>query len=126
MKWTEVKVETASEAVEAISNIMMEAGASGVAIEDALDIENFESDLYGEILDKEQFTHIKEGAIVMAYFPETTFLQEILPFMKENILRLPEYGLSIGKNEMTISEVAESDGATAWKKYYHLVRVTRY
>ena len=30
MKWTEVKVETASEAVEAISNIMMEAGASGV------------------------------------------------------------------------------------------------
>ena len=27
MKWTEVKVETASEAVEAISNIMMEAGA---------------------------------------------------------------------------------------------------
>ena len=39
MKWTEVKVETASEAVEAISNIMMEAGASGVAIEDALDIE---------------------------------------------------------------------------------------
>ena len=36
--------------------------------------------------------------------------------MKENILRLPEYGLSIGKNEMTISEVAESDWATAWKK----------
>lgn len=126
MKWTEVKVETASEAVEAISNIMMEAGASGVAIEDALDIENFESDLYGEILDKEQFTHIKEGAIVMAYFPETTFLPEILPFMKENILRLPEYGLSIGKNEMTISEVAESDWATAWKKYYHPVRVTRF
>ena len=62
MKWTEVKVETASEAVEAISNIMMEAGASGVAIEDALDIENFESDLYGEILDKEQFT-LKKGRL---------------------------------------------------------------
>ena len=98
MKWTEVKVETASEAVEAISNIMMEAGASGVAIEDALDIENFESDLYGEILDKSN-SPIKEGAIVMAYFPETTFLPEILPFMKENILRLPEYGLSIGKTK---------------------------
>lgn len=35
----------------------------------------------------------------MAYFPETTFLPEILPFMKENILRLPEYGLSIGKTK---------------------------
>ncbi|MBP2099412.1 50S ribosomal protein L11 methyltransferase [Enterococcus rivorum] len=126
MKWTEVKVETASEAVEAISNIMMEAGASGVAIEDSLDVENFKSDMYGELLDKEQFTHIKEGALVMAYFPETTFLPEIMPFIEESIARLPEFGLAIGKNEMTVSEVAESDWATAWKKYYHPVRVTRY
>lgn len=126
MKWTEVKVETASEAVEAVSNVMMEAGAGGVAIEDALDVENFESDLFGEILDKEQFTHIKEGALVMAYFPETTFLPEVVPFIKENIMRLPDFGLAIGKNELTVSEVAESDWAAAWKKYYHPVRVTRY
>jgi len=126
MKWTEIKVETASEAIEAISNIMMEAGASGVAIEDALDVENFQSDLYGEILDKKQFTHIKEGALVMAYFPETTFLPEILPFIEESIARLPEFGLAIGKNQLTVSEVAESDWATAWKKYYHPVRVTRF
>lgn len=126
MKWTEVKVETASEAVEAISNIMMEAGASGVAIEDSLDVENFQSDFYGELLDKEQFTHIKDGALVMAYFPETTFLPEILPFIKESITRLPEFGLNIGKNDVTVSEVAESDWATAWKKYYHPVRVTRF
>ena len=50
MKWNEVKVETASEAVEAVANILMEAGASGVAIEDALDIENFQSDQYGDCL----------------------------------------------------------------------------
>ena len=56
MKWNEVKVETASEAVEAVANILMEAGASGVAIEDALDVENFKSDQYGEILNKEDFT----------------------------------------------------------------------
>ncbi|MGH2195842.1 50S ribosomal protein L11 methyltransferase, partial [Enterococcus faecalis] len=49
-----------------------------------------------------------------------------LPFMKENILRLPEHGLSIAKNEMTISEVGEGDWATAWKKYYHPVRLTRF
>ncbi|MHC5229901.1 50S ribosomal protein L11 methyltransferase [Enterococcus sp. LJL99] len=126
MKWTEVKIETASEAVEAISNIMMEAGASGVAIEDALDLENFKSDTFGELLDKENFEHIREGALVMAYFPETTFLPEILPAIQERILRLPEFGLSIGKNEQIISEVAESDWATAWKKYYHPVRVTRF
>lgn len=126
MKWNEVKIETASEAVEAIANILMEAGASGVAIEDALDIENFQSDEYGEILDKETITSLKEGADVAAYFPETIFLPEILPFIREEVAKLPEYGLAIGKNELTVSEVAEENWATAWKKYYHPVHISRY
>lgn len=126
MKWNEVKVITESEAVEAVSNILMEAGASGVAIEDALDFENYQADQYGELLDKETFSSIEEGAVVMAYFPETIFLPEILPFIKTKIEKLPEFGLNIGKNIVEVSEVEESDWATAWKKYYHPVRVTRY
>lgn len=126
MKWNEVKVTTASEAVEAVSNILMEAGASGVAIEDALDIVNYKEDQYGELLDRDTFTNLEEGATVSAYFPETIFLPEIMPFIKDRINLLPEFGLAIGKNEITVSEVEESDWATAWKKYYHPVRVTRY
>lgn len=126
MKWNEVKVETASEAVEAVANILMEAGASGVAIEDSLDIENFQSDAYGEILDKETITSLTEGAYVAAYFPETIFLPEILPWIQERIAKLPDFGLAIGKNEVTVSEVAEENWATAWKKYYHPVRISRY
>lgn len=126
MKWNEVKVTTESEAVEAVSNILMEAGASGVAIEDALDFENYQEDQYGELLDKETFSSLTEGAVVMAYFPETIFLPEILPFIKTKIEKLPEFGLNIGKNLLEVSEVEESDWATAWKKYYHPVRVTRY
>ncbi len=76
MKWNEVTVATASEAVEAVANILMEHGASGVAIEDVLDIENFKSDAYGEILDKETYTTLEEGAQVSAYFPETIFYQK--------------------------------------------------
>ncbi|MGM0238818.1 50S ribosomal protein L11 methyltransferase [Enterococcus sp. AZ103] len=126
MKWNEVKVTTASEAVEAVSNILMEAGAAGVAIEDVLDIENYQKDPFGEILDKETFTTLAEGAIVAAYFPETIFLPEILPTIKDRITKLPEYGLAIGENIVAVSEVEESQWATAWKKYYHPVRVTRY
>lgn len=126
MKWNEVKIETASEAVEAVANILMEAGASGVAIEDSLDIENFQGDIYGEILDRETYTTLDEGAYVAAYFPETIFLPEILPFIKERVAKLPEFGLAIGKNEVTVSEVAEENWATAWKKYYHPVRISRY
>ncbi|MGX7163799.1 50S ribosomal protein L11 methyltransferase [Enterococcus massiliensis] len=126
MKWNEVKVETASEAVEAVANCLMEAGASGVAIEDALDVANFQSDPYGEILDPATYTSLEEGALVKAYFPETTFLPEILPAIKETIRQLPNYGLAIGKNKVTVSEVSDTDWATAWKKYYHPVRISRY
>lgn len=126
MKWTEVKIATASEAVEAISNIMIEAGASGVAIEDALDVQNYQTDELSEYIDLADFADMPEGATVMAYFPETTFLPEILPTIQARVAELSSFGLDIGRNELTISEVAESDWASAWKKYYHPVRVTRF
>jgi len=126
MKWNEVTVATASESVEAVANILMEQGASGVAIEDVLDVENFKSDAYGEILDKETYTTLSEGAQVTAYFPETIFLPEVLPIIKGAIDRLPEYGLAVGKNEISTNEVVEEAWATAWKKYYHPVRISRY
>lgn len=126
MKWNQVSVLTTSEAVEAVSNILMEAGANGVAIEDALDVVNFESDAFGEILDAEDFDHIKEGAKVVAYFPETTFLPEILPIVDTRIDELLSFGLDIGEKKIETSEVVESNWATAWKKYYHPVNITRY
>ena len=84
MKWNEVKVTTESEAIEAVSNILMEAGASGVMIEDSLDIENYKTDTYGELLDKENYEMITEGAVVTAYFPETTsYLKSCQRFKRE-------------------------------------------
>lgn len=126
MKWNELSVLTASEAVEAVSNIMMESGANGVAIEDSLDLENFKSDPFGEIIDVNEIEHIREGAKVMAYFPETIFLPEVLPTIKARIDELATFGLDLGKNEVNLSEVIESDWATAWKKYYHPVNISRY
>lgn len=126
MKWNQVSVLTTSEAVEAVSNILMESGASGVAIEDAMDVTNFESDAFGEILDVSTFDHIKEGAKVSAYYPETIFLPEILPTLRSRVAELASFGLDIGKNEIETSEVVENDWATAWKKYYEPVNITRY
>lgn len=126
MKWNQLSVITSSEAVEAVSNILMEAGASGVAIEDSLDLVNFESDPYGEILDKETFVHRREGAEVIAYFPETLFLPEITPDIKARVYELETFGLDIGEASLSISEVEESQWATAWKKYYHPVFISRY
>ncbi|MGX6962343.1 50S ribosomal protein L11 methyltransferase [Vagococcus xieshaowenii] len=126
MNWTEVKVITETEAVEAISNILMEAGASGVAIEDAQDLVNYVEDRFGEYINKEEIEHIRQGAQVIAYFPETIFLPEVLPIIKEQVAKLPEYGLNIGLGEVSTHEVAEKNWEKAWKKYYHPIQVSRF
>ena len=38
MKWSEISIHTTNEAVEAVSNILHEAGASGVVIEDPAEL----------------------------------------------------------------------------------------
>ncbi|ANZ99846.1 ribosomal protein L11 methyltransferase [Carnobacterium divergens] len=126
MKWTEVSVLTASEAVEAVSNILVEAGTSGVSIEDFSDFENTPDDGFGQIWALEEADYSKEGVIIKAYFPETIFLPEIMPSIQQRILELKTFGLDIGPNEVKTSEVSDTSWATAWKKYYHPLQVTRF
>ena len=49
MKWSEISIHTTEEAVEAVSHILHEAGASGVAIEDGRLTKEREQQ-YGEIM----------------------------------------------------------------------------
>ncbi|MCT3295629.1 50S ribosomal protein L11 methyltransferase [Lactiplantibacillus pentosus] len=126
MKWTEVTVSTSNEAVEAVSNILMEAGASGVKIDDALDYQNLKTDRYGEIIDLDTIPHVTSGAQVSAYYPETVFVPEILPTIKQRVSQLSDFGLNPAPNEVSMTALSDEDWATAWKKYYHPVRVTRY
>jgi len=126
MQWTEVTVTTSNEAVEAVSNILMEAGASGVKIDDALDYQHLQPNRYGEIIDLDTIPHITSGAKISAYYPETIFVPEILPTIKQRVAKLSEFGLNPAPNEVTMNAVTDEAWATAWKKYYHPVRVTRY
>ncbi|MDR0846024.1 MAG: 50S ribosomal protein L11 methyltransferase [Lactobacillales bacterium] len=125
MNWTQLKINTASEAVEAVSYILINNGASGVEIEDSLDIDNFKSDAYGELLDKENYT-IADGARVIGYFPETVNVPEIVPTIQFKVDELSSFGLDIGPGTVELSAVKDDEWATAWKKYYHPVRLTRY
>ncbi|MFD1318416.1 50S ribosomal protein L11 methyltransferase [Loigolactobacillus zhaoyuanensis] len=126
MEWTEVKVITTTEAVEAVANILMEAGATGVQINDSADFKAETAGPFGETFDPTKHAHIQFGAEVAAYYPETIFLPEILPTIKHRVTQLTDFGLDIGANQVTTTAVDEGAWATAWKKYYHPVRVTRY
>ncbi|RUL57160.1 MULTISPECIES: 50S ribosomal protein L11 methyltransferase [Lysinibacillus] len=124
MKWTELSILTTNEAVEAISNILHEAGASGVVIEDSTEINKERIDQFGEIyaLDPNDFP--TSGVVVKAYLPASSFLAETVEEIKLAIANLSNFDINLGENLFTTSEVNEEDWATAWKQYYHPVKIS--
>lgn len=74
MKWSEICIHTTHEAVEPISNILHEAGASGVVIEDPLDLIKERENVYGEIYQLDPNDYPDEGVIIKAYLPINSFL----------------------------------------------------
>ncbi|WP_010287993.1 50S ribosomal protein L11 methyltransferase [Kurthia massiliensis] len=124
MKWSELSIHTSEEAVDAISNILHEAGASGVVIEDSQDFEKQRGQQYGEIyaLDREDFPQY--GVIVKAYLPVSSFLAETVEEIKLAINNLVNFDINLGANKVSVSEIDEQDWSTAWKQYYHPVKIS--
>ncbi|WP_152656297.1 50S ribosomal protein L11 methyltransferase [Oceanobacillus sp. CFH 90083] len=124
MKWSEITILTANEAVEPISNILHETGASGLVIEDPLDIERFEGEGFGEVVELDPENYPDEGVRIKAYLPMNSFLGETVDEIKQAINQLLLYDIDLGKNQVTISEVHEEEWASAWKKYYKPVKIS--
>ncbi|WP_318508348.1 50S ribosomal protein L11 methyltransferase [Bacillus sp. T3] len=124
MKWSEISIHTTNEAIEPISNILHEAGASGVVIEDPFELSKERVDRFGEIYQLNPDDYPEEGVIVKAYIPINSFLGETVEEIKDAINNLILFNIDIGKNNVTISEVNEEEWATAWKKYYNPVKIS--
>jgi ribosomal protein L11 methyltransferase len=124
MKWSEISIHTTNEAIEPISNILHEAGASGVVIEDPTDLSKDREQVFGEIYQLNPDDYPEEGVVVKAYIPVNSFLSETVDEIKESINSLVTYNIDIGHNKVTISEVNEEEWATAWKKYYNPVKIS--
>ena len=124
LKWSEISIHTTNEAVEPISNILHEAGASGVVIEDPLELVKEREDQFGEIYQLNPQDYPEEGVIVKAYLQVNSFLGETVDEIKEAVNNLILFNIDIGKNSVSVSEVNEEEWATAWKKYYHPVKIS--
>ncbi|PLT30954.1 50S ribosomal protein L11 methyltransferase [Peribacillus deserti] len=124
MKWSEIAIHTTNEAVEPVSNILHEAGASGVVIEDPAELYKEREDRFGEIYQLNKDDYPEEGVIVKAYLPVNSFLGETVDEIKEAINSLLLYDIDLGRNHVSISEVNEEEWATAWKKYYNPVKIS--
>ncbi|MEK3890674.1 50S ribosomal protein L11 methyltransferase [Bacillus sp. FSL K6-3431] len=124
MKWTEISIHTTNEAVEPISNILHETGASGVVIEDPAELSKERVDQFGEIYDLNPADYPDDGVIIKAYMPVNSFMIETIEAIKQGVTDLSSFDIDIGKNHVTTTEVNEEDWATAWKKYYTPVKIS--
>ncbi|MBM7569615.1 50S ribosomal protein L11 methyltransferase [Aquibacillus albus] len=124
MKWSEFCIHTTNEAIEPISNILHEAGASGVVIEDPNDLVKERDTFLGEIYELNPQDYPDEGVYIKAYLPVNSFLGETVDEIKQAINNLLLYDIDLGTNQITLSEVREEEWATAWKKYYKPVKIS--
>lgn len=124
LKWSELSILTTNEAIEPISNILHEAGASGVVIEDVEDLFKERSTAFGEMYALDPMDFPEEGVKLKAYLSVNSFLGETIEQIKLAINNLSVYDIDLGLNEIKLSEVDEEEWATAWKKYYKPVKIS--
>ncbi|MBR7798188.1 MAG: 50S ribosomal protein L11 methyltransferase [Bacillota bacterium] len=125
MKWSELCIHTTNEAIEPISNILHETGASGLVIEDPIDLVKEHSTAFGEIFELNPEEYPEEGVYIKAYLPVNSFLGETVEEIKQAINNLLLYDIDLGRNQISLSEVNEEEWSTAWKKYYKPVKISK-
>ena len=125
MNWTEVTIKTTTEAVEAISNILIEERCGGVMIEDPKDfLFQKKNELDWDYVEEEVFNKSgQDGVLIKTYIPEERNVLEFVETVKARISQLPSFGLEIGEGSVTLSNVKESDWANEWKKYYKPTKI---
>lgn len=119
-KWQELTITVNREAEEAASNILIELGSQGVAIDDSADYLGSVGK-YGEL-----FPEVEQSELVKitAYYPESTNIEAVIAQIKERLAELTDFGLQTGAVQLSTQELVEEDWAENWKKYYEPTRIT--
>ncbi len=123
MNWTEIRMEVRDRtAVEAVANLLEEAGAGGVVIEDPQAIaEHVASGLW----DAHEFDAAllaRKDIVVKAYLPQD---ETLMPRVEQIIFALNEVEirLDMEPTRVTYKSVQEEDWANAWKAYFKPERI---
>ncbi|MBW1605505.1 50S ribosomal protein L11 methyltransferase [Lactobacillus sp. Sy-1] len=103
MEWQELTVKTNNESIEAINNMLMEAGASGIQVDDHSAV-----------------------VVINAYFNERVKINELIPELQVRIDQLADFGLDPSPAEISLKPVNDDSWALTWEKYYHPTRLTRF
>lgn len=118
--WQELTLTVSRQAEEIVSNLLIELGSQGVAIEDTADYLKEESP-FGELVPEiEQSELIK----ITGYYPETQNLTLLSETLTEKLLELTAIEPVLANVTVTSQALKEEDWAKNWKKYYEPARIS--
>ncbi|MCL4514115.1 MAG: 50S ribosomal protein L11 methyltransferase [Firmicutes bacterium] len=126
-EWAQVNVLTSVEAIEAVSNRLIELGAGGTVLEGS---ENGRIVASDDELNQPPAGTVPvrdplDPAWVTAYFPHDGRLPGRLAELKDFLAALPAFELAPGPGRIQVNFVSEEDWAEAWKAFYHTQKIGR-
>lgn len=120
MEWTEVKIYTATEGIEAVCAMLFDIGITGVMIQDDADLEALTKQSGWDYIDEELLNKEAECAKVIVYLTGDCHGRDLLLNVKDGLHRLKSMELEIplGSLEIETSNLDDEDWLNSWKKYY--------
>ncbi|ONI44291.1 ribosomal protein L11 methyltransferase [Candidatus Epulonipiscioides gigas] len=124
MDCIEFKIETTSEAVEAISYFITNELEGGVEICDPKDALNQDrTQTWYDFIDESLLNCDMDTVFIKAYFNKGIDIDEHKERIINQLEHIKEF-LNIGAGKVTISEIPEEKWANEWKKYYKVFNIT--
>ena len=121
MDWMEAVVHTTTMGADLVSDVLMNAGAVGTAIEDRYDVTSSKKeDGMWDMIDEDVLRHMSEDVLVKAYFKDDQSAQETLLLVQEKLREIGRLDLGFDAGSLAVehTSVHEQDWAENWKKYY--------
>jgi ribosomal protein L11 methyltransferase len=129
MNYLEVTVYTTTQAADAVGEVLMEAGAGGVAIEDAADLALHRAEKGDwDYIDPDIFSGLGGEVRVICYLPQDEELRGRLDQIKyrmEDLLKLSDKDWNVGSGRTATRAVRQEDWENAWKKHYCSMKIGR-
>ncbi|MBR5960670.1 MAG: 50S ribosomal protein L11 methyltransferase [Clostridia bacterium] len=119
MDYAELIVHTTTAGSDAVSDVLMEAGASGTMIEDRADIPD-PSKPHGvwEIIDPKLLDSMPEDVLVHAWFEENPSLPSLIENITSSLSLLHDTVDNAGSLRVETRSVNDKSWADVWKKYF--------
>ncbi len=121
MKWTKFTLETTTEAVDLISDMLSNLGIVGIEISDNIQLsEEDRQKLFIDILPE-----LKEddgSALVSFYMDTQDDAKALLSSVRAGLSELADF-VSIGSGKITVTETEDKDWINNWKEFFKPFRV---